>query len=132
MVNSVAFSPDGQRIVSGSWDQTLKIWDANTGKELQTLKGHTWWVHSVAFSPDGQRIVSGSEDKTVKIWDANNGKELQTLTGHTGAVWSVTFSPDGKRIVSSKPGDTMTKAEALARARFARVVKDHVSCFFKF
>ena len=69
-VGSVAFSPDGQRIVSGSFDQTVKIWDANTDKELQTLKGHTNSVTSVAFSPDGQRIVSGSEDKTVKIWDA--------------------------------------------------------------
>ena len=70
-VNSVAFSSDGQRIVSGSRDKTLKIWDANTGKELQTLKGHTSYVYSVAFSPDGQRIVSGSFDKTLKIWDAS-------------------------------------------------------------
>ena len=74
-VDSVAFSPDGQRIVSGSYDKTLKIWDANNGKELQTLTGHTKWVSSVAFSPDGQRIVSGSEDKKVKIWDASEEAE---------------------------------------------------------
>ena len=70
-VSSVAFSPDGQRIVSGSGDETLKIWDANSGQELQTLKGHAAEVASVAFSPDGQRIVSGSRDTTVKIWDAS-------------------------------------------------------------
>jgi len=114
----VAFSPDGQRVVSGSDDDTLKIWDANTGKELQTLKGHTWWVHSVSFSPDGQRIVSGcgaghvpkelgGSDNTLKIWDANTGKELHTLTGHTDAVRSVAFSPDGQRIVSGSEDKTV-------------------------
>ena len=70
-VNSVAYSPDGQQIVSGSHDKTVKIWDANTGKELHTLTGHNGSVFSVAFSPDGQRIVSGGGDKTVKIWDAS-------------------------------------------------------------
>ena len=74
-VKSVAFSPDGQRIVSCSNDKTLKIWDANNGKELHALKGHTGYVMSVAFSPDGQRIVSGSSDKTVKIWDASEQTE---------------------------------------------------------
>ena len=68
-VTSVAFSPDGQRIVSGSADKAVKIWDANSGEELQTLTGH--YVISVAFSPDGQRIVSGSIDGTLKIWDVS-------------------------------------------------------------
>ena len=71
----MAFSPDGQRVVSGSDDDTLKIWDANTGKELHMLKGHDDEVWSVAFSPDGQRIVSGSNDKTLKIWDASEEAE---------------------------------------------------------
>ena len=66
-VTSVAFSPDGQRIVSGSADKTVKIWNANSGKELHTLTGHDNAVGTVAFSPDGQRIVSGRADKTVKI-----------------------------------------------------------------
>jgi WD40 repeat protein len=74
-VNSVAFSPDGQHIVSGSRDKTLKIWDANNGKQLQTLTGHTGWVTSVSFSPDGQRIVSGNYDKTVKLWHASEPTE---------------------------------------------------------
>ena len=73
-VYSVAFSPDGKLIVSGSLDRTLKIWDANSGQELQKLTGHTDLVLSVAFSPDGQRIVSGSADKTLKIWPISSPK----------------------------------------------------------
>ena len=69
----MAFSPDGQRIVSGSVDKTVEIWDANSGKELGTLTGHN--VICVAFSPDGQRIVSGSSDNTLKIWDASEEAE---------------------------------------------------------
>jgi WD40 repeat protein len=69
-VNSVAYSPDGTRIVSGSNDETLKIWDAASGAELLTLSGHTSYVNAVAYSPDGARIVSGSADNTPKVWDA--------------------------------------------------------------
>ena len=71
-VYSVSFSPDGKRIVSGSEDNTLKVWDAQTGKETLTLKGHSSSVNSVSFSPDGNRIVSGSTDKTVKVWDLSS------------------------------------------------------------
>ena len=67
-VLSVAYSPDGTRIISGSEDNTIKIWDANTGECLKTLEGHSGWVRSVAFSPDGTKIISGSFDDTIKIW----------------------------------------------------------------
>ena len=85
-VRSVAFSPDGRRIVSGSDDKTIRVWDAETGEEMvEPLKGHSDWVRSVAFSPDGRRIVSGSDDKTIRVWDAETGEEVVgPLKGHSG------------------------------------------------
>jgi WD40 repeat protein len=99
-VSSVAFSLDGTRIVSGSDDDTLRLWDAVSDAHLNTLKGHTDCVFSVAFSPDGTRVVSGSRDNTVRLWDVISGAHLNTLIGHASSVYSVTFSPDGTRVVS--------------------------------
>jgi hypothetical protein len=98
----VAFSPDGTRIVTGSADQTAKVWDARTGTPQLELKGHTSGVSSVAFSPDGRRIVTGSIDQTAKVWVARTGQELRgepipkTVTNHC-------ISPDG-RIVAHQFG----------------------------
>ncbi len=69
MVRSVAFSADGKRIVSGSMDKTLRLWDSETGQQRRSLKGHLHFVTSVDFSPNGQRIVSGSYDRTLRVWD---------------------------------------------------------------
>jgi len=106
-VYSARFSPDGKRIVSGSRDMTLKIWDAETGQETLTLTGHLNVVNSAIFSPDGKRIVSGSYDNTLKIWDAETGQETLTLKGHSATVNCVIFSPDGKRIVSGSSDKTL-------------------------
>jgi WD40 repeat protein len=106
-VSSVAYSPDSQRLASGSADKTIKIWDAASGQCLQTLQGHSGSVWSVAFSPDGQRLASGSADKTIKIWDAASGRCLQTLQGHGGSVWSVAFSPDGQQLASGSADKTI-------------------------
>jgi WD40 repeat protein len=95
-VTSVAFSPDGKQVVSGSWDKTVRLWDAATGAPQQTLEGHSDPVTSVAFSPDGKQVVSGSGDETVRLWDAATGALQQTLEGHSDPVTSVAFSPDGK------------------------------------
>jgi WD40 repeat protein len=100
------FSPDGQRIVSGGWDQTARVWDAANGNELRTLVGHRRAVLSVAFSPDGQSVVTGSLDHQVKVWKATNGAVLHTLRGHGASVFSVGFSPDGKRIISGSGDQT--------------------------
>jgi WD40 repeat protein len=105
---SVGFSPDGHHIVSGSEDKTVRIWNADTGKQIgDALTGHTDPVCSVGFSPDGHHIVSGSSDKTVRIWNADTGKQIgDALTGHTDWVRSLGSLPDGQCIVSSS--DTQT------------------------
>ena len=97
---SVAYSPAGNRIVTGSYDNTAKVWNAETGMELVTLKGHSNGVTSVAYSLDGQRIVTGSSDETAKVWNAETGLEFITLKGHSDIVTSVDYSRDGQRIVT--------------------------------
>lgn len=99
-VNTIAFTPDGQKFVSGSDDRTIKIWDLQTRKALRTLQGHTDWVYSVAISLDGQTIVSGSKDHTLKVWDLPTGQLRQTLQEHWGYVNSVAFSSDKHTIAS--------------------------------
>ncbi|KIM19886.1 hypothetical protein M408DRAFT_172127 [Serendipita vermifera MAFF 305830] len=109
LVDCVAFSPDGRRVVSGSWDRTIRIWDAETGDlVIQPLQGHEFSVNFIAVSPDGRRVVSGSADMTIRIWDAETGDlVIQPLRGHDSGVNSVAFSPNGRRIVSGSHDKTV-------------------------
>ena len=107
-VCSLAFSPDGKTLASGSADHSVKLWDVITGRSLGTLEGHNSEVASVVFSPDGKTIASAAgyhdKDKTIKLWDAAARKIAASLKGHTDAVASLAFSPDGKTLAFGKLG----------------------------
>jgi hypothetical protein len=85
-VTSVAFSPDGTKILTGSMDQTARLWETASGKQLSTLEGHIDPIWKVAFSPDGSRILIGSRDQTARLWETASGRLLATLEGHTGPM----------------------------------------------
>jgi WD40 repeat protein len=101
---SVTFSPDGHRLASGGDDGIVRVFDADNGQELLTLKGHEGAVLGVAFSPDGQRLASASGDRAVRLWSASNGAVIRVLTGHTGRLNSVAFSPGGRYLASGGEG----------------------------
>jgi len=102
---SVAYSPDGTRIVTTMGDRTARVWDARTGEMLKTLAGHTDDIATAAYSPDGKRIVTGG-DETARIWDASTGRILLVLSGHAGHagyVWQAVYSHDGTLIATASP-----------------------------
>ena len=105
---TVAWSPDGKRIASGSGDQSAQVWDAITGDHLTRYTGHTDSVYSLAWLSNGGRIASGSNDKTVQIWDPTFGDHFYTYSGHRDWVWSVAWSPDGRHIASGG-GDSLVQ-----------------------
>ena len=100
-VYEAAISPDGKRVVTASFDNTARLWDAETGKEIAVLKAHEGGVTAASFSPDGKRVVTASDDATARLWDAETGKEIAVLKAHVGEANGARFSPDGRRIVSA-------------------------------
>src|SRR4029453_2536154 len=90
-------SADGKRLFTGSGDNTIKVWDVKTGKQVLSLRGHTGLVTSLAVSSDGKRLFTGSGDNTIKVWDMETGKEALTLRGHTGVVTCMLVS-SGARV----------------------------------
>ncbi len=125
-VNNAVFSPDGKYILSASWDSTLKLWEAETGKEVRTFKGHSDRVKSGVFSPDGKYILSASWDNTLKLWEAETGKEVRTFKGHSNWVNSGVFSPDGQYILSASDDNTL-KLWNTATGKEVRTFKGHSS-----
>ena len=104
-VRSVAFSPDGTFLVSGSDDKTANLWDVQTGGVIKTFHGHTEWVYSVSISPDCTMIASGSLDHTIRLWDAQKGECCLVIEGHSKCVNSVAFSPTNSQLLISASDD---------------------------
>ncbi len=126
-VRSVAYSPNGRYIVSGSSDGTLRAWDANTGEPIGKLMlGHTDSINSVAISPDSKLIVSGSSDGTLRVWDANSGEPKgRPMIKHTDSVESVDISPDGQYIVSGSQDNTLQLWHVTTREPIGEPMSGH-------
>lgn len=101
VVTTLAWSPDGKRVAGGSFDRTVRVFDAASGKRLRTIASHADAIYSVAFSPDGKQIVSTARDGTAKVFDLDSGKLLVSYSGHAAPVSSAVFSDDGKTVFST-------------------------------
>ena len=123
-VNSVAFSPDGQYALSGSDDETLRLWDVATGKTLRVFKGHDSDVNSVAFSPDGKYALSGCGSGALRLWNVATGETMRLFMGHSNSVNSVAFSPDGEYALSGSIDETL-RLWVVATGKTLRVFKGH-------
>jgi len=107
-VYSAAFSPDGKRIVTASFDRTARLWDAATGRPIgEPLRGHLRDVLTAVFSPDGRSIVTASSDWNARLWDAETGRPIGEPLRHEGPVRSAAFSPDGKRVATASQDETV-------------------------
>jgi WD40 repeat protein len=112
-----AFLPDGKRVLSAGFDKVLRLWDAETGRELRRFEGHSEAVTALAISPDGRLALSGGgasrpmawvtgKDLALRLWDLTSGKTIRDFKGHTGIIWCLAFSPDGRRALSGSRDHT--------------------------
>jgi len=129
-VTAVAATPDGTRIVSASFDGTLKVWNLQTGELLRTLEGHTSHINAVVVTPDGVCAISGSWDNTIGMWDLESGENVRTLEGHTKAVMSVAVTSDGQRVVSGSRDKTL-RVWDLPRGEGQHTLEKHTSAVIK-
>jgi WD40 repeat protein len=128
---SADVSPDGSRVATGSWDRSVKIWDAATGKVIRKLDGiHDGYINSVCFSPDGSLLLTASDDGTAKLWNAADGTPREpVLRGHAGRVRQACFSPDGSRILTVS-GDKTAKVSDAATGQVLLTLEGHAWAVF--
>ncbi len=105
-INSVAYSPDGRTVLTGSTDNTARLRDISSGKQIHHFKGHTDFIISVAYSPGGKTVLTGSHDTTARLWDVETGKQLHILKEHRLSITSVAYSPDGKTVITGSQEGT--------------------------
>jgi WD40 repeat protein len=105
-ITSIAFSPNGEKAITGSLDNTTKLWDVATGKVEKTFAGHSDVVNAVAFSPDGKKIVTGSSDRTAKLWDIDGAVAEKTFIGHLSDIKAIAISPNGKKLLTGSSDNT--------------------------
>lgn len=125
-VNAVTVTPDGKCIVSGSDDNTIRVWDMETGAQLRAIKGHESGVNAITVTPTGTRIISGSSDKTIRVWDWETESQLMAIKELKGSVNAITVTPDGKCIVSGSSDNTICVWD-LETGTQLRVIEGHES-----
>ncbi|MDJ1173654.1 NACHT and WD repeat domain-containing protein, partial [Roseofilum capinflatum] len=132
-VRSLAITPDGSKVISGSGstlvgsnDNTLRVWDITTGESLAILEGHQNDVTSIAITPDGSKVISGSNDNTLRVWDITTGESLAVLEGHQNDVTSIAITPDGSKVISGSEDNTL-RVWDIATGESLAVLEGHQS-----
>jgi WD40 repeat protein len=125
-ISSIAFSPDGQQLVSSSFDKTIKLWDVQTGECLKTLLGHRSRIWTVAFHPNGKQIASGGDDNHTKIWDLKQGRCINTIVGHTNAILAVNLNHLGSYLASGNEDNTI-RIWDVNKGEIIKTLRDHTN-----
>ncbi len=126
MIWGVAFSPDGQMLATGNWDNQVYLWDVGSGNQQLICSGHTDKIWSVAFHPQGNLLASGSDDQTIKLWNSRTGECIRTFTGHTSYVRSLAFAPGGEWLFSGS-GDRTIRQWDVNTGQCVQVLQEHTA-----
>lgn len=129
LIYSLAVSPDGKMLASGSYDKTIKLWELPSMKFIKKLEGHTENVYCVTFNKDGTELASSAQDKTIRIWNVKDGKTVREMKGHTDIVDSIAYSPDNKYLASGS-ADKSVRLWNPADGKEAKKLGDHPGSVF--